>query len=351
VALLPLGCRAGEDDEEEEGLWEGQQAEHAADCGRLLPHCFSAPPASPGPGPAQLHALYLSLLIGCLSGLVSGSRADVAKKPLIRSGTFLAGEVGAAAAKDTPPPPPPAAPPPSPLPPPRKKPRLLDRLCPYGDAAFDLVFRLDDGTTLAANREAVSAGSEYFRALLGGGFEEAESGAAGRAIPIGDVRGGALLPVLHYLHGCRLRSAPPPPEEEEEEAGVVGAGGGGGGGGRCQVLGSLVREGLGVGPGGGRGETEPAAEERAFQDSPLGEAMVGARRFLESQCLEPEALEHGMVLVDLGQTIDMDLFPAGTQFTARCLTSGFQCTEMLSGRPWSYQVSSRSGSMHTVNRH
>ena len=61
-------------------------------------------------------------------------------------------------------------------------------------------------------------------------------------------------------------------------------------------------------------------------------------RFLESQCLDPKEMEHGLVLVDLGQSIDMTLFPEGTQFTARCLTSGFQCTEMLSGRPWSYQV-------------
>ncbi|CAL8392156.1 unnamed protein product [Gadus morhua 'NCC'] len=61
-------------------------------------------------------------------------------------------------------------------------------------------------------------------------------------------------------------------------------------------------------------------------------------RFLESQCLDPEEMEHGMVLVDLGQSIDMELFPEGTQFTARCRTSGFQCTEMLSGRPWSYQT-------------
>ncbi|CAL8392477.1 unnamed protein product [Arctogadus glacialis] len=61
-------------------------------------------------------------------------------------------------------------------------------------------------------------------------------------------------------------------------------------------------------------------------------------RFLESQCLDPEEMEHGMVLVDLGQSIDMELFPEGTQFTARCQTSGFQCTEMLSGRPWSYQT-------------
>lgn len=34
----------------------------------------------------------------------------------------------------------------------------------------------------------------------------------------------------------------------------------------------------------------------------------------------------------------MALFPEGTAFTAKCLTSGFQCTEMLSGKPWSYQV-------------
>lgn len=34
----------------------------------------------------------------------------------------------------------------------------------------------------------------------------------------------------------------------------------------------------------------------------------------------------------------MELFPQGTAFTASCLTSGFQCTEMLSGKPWNYQV-------------
>ncbi|KAK0150127.1 Mitotic checkpoint serine/threonine-protein kinase BUB1 [Merluccius polli] len=64
-------------------------------------------------------------------------------------------------------------------------------------------------------------------------------------------------------------------------------------------------------------------------------------RFLESRCLDPEDMEHGMVLLDMGQSIDMELFPEGTAFTARCLTSGFQCTEMLSGRPWSYQFAGR----------
>lgn len=61
-------------------------------------------------------------------------------------------------------------------------------------------------------------------------------------------------------------------------------------------------------------------------------------RFLENRCFEPENLDHGLILVDLGQSIDLDLFPEGTAFTAKCLTSGFQCTEMLSGKPWNYQV-------------
>lgn len=62
-------------------------------------------------------------------------------------------------------------------------------------------------------------------------------------------------------------------------------------------------------------------------------------RFLENKRFDSESTDHGLVLVDLGQSIDMELFPAGTAFTAKCLTSGFQCTEMLSGKPWNYQVS------------
>ncbi|XP_067097624.1 mitotic checkpoint serine/threonine-protein kinase BUB1 [Osmerus mordax] len=61
-------------------------------------------------------------------------------------------------------------------------------------------------------------------------------------------------------------------------------------------------------------------------------------RFLDNTCFEPENLDHGLALIDLGQSIDMTLFPEGTEFTAKCLTSGFQCTEMLSGRPWNYQT-------------
>ncbi|XP_028252612.1 mitotic checkpoint serine/threonine-protein kinase BUB1 isoform X2 [Parambassis ranga] len=61
-------------------------------------------------------------------------------------------------------------------------------------------------------------------------------------------------------------------------------------------------------------------------------------RFLENRCFDSESLDHGLVLIDLGQSIDMELFPEGTAFTAKCMTSGFQCTEMLSGKPWSYQT-------------
>ncbi|CAJ1077735.1 mitotic checkpoint serine/threonine-protein kinase BUB1 isoform X2 [Xyrichtys novacula] len=65
--------------------------------------------------------------------------------------------------------------------------------------------------------------------------------------------------------------------------------------------------------------------------------MLG-ERFLENKCFDPESLDHGLALIDFGQSIDMQLFPRGTAFTGKCLTSGFQCTEMLSGKPWNYQT-------------
>ncbi|XP_062406123.1 mitotic checkpoint serine/threonine-protein kinase BUB1 isoform X2 [Sardina pilchardus] len=61
-------------------------------------------------------------------------------------------------------------------------------------------------------------------------------------------------------------------------------------------------------------------------------------RFLENESFDPDNSEHGLALIDLGQSIDMTLFPEGTAFTAKCMTSAFQCTEMLSGRPWNYQT-------------
>ncbi|XP_051909313.1 mitotic checkpoint serine/threonine-protein kinase BUB1 isoform X2 [Hippocampus zosterae] len=77
--------------------------------------------------------------------------------------------------------------------------------------------------------------------------------------------------------------------------------------------------------------------------------MLG-ERFVENDDFEADELRHGLVLIDLGQSIDMDLFPPGTAFTARCLTSGFQCTEMLSGKPWNYQTDlfGAAGTVHVL---
>ncbi|NWV78677.1 BUB1 kinase, partial [Dasyornis broadbenti] len=66
----------------------------------------------------------------------------------------------------------------------------------------------------------------------------------------------------------------------------------------------------------------------------LGERQV----FLDNDSCDIDELCHGLTLIDLGQSIDMELFPEGTAFTARCETSGFQCVEMLTNRPWNYQT-------------
>uniref|UniRef100_A0A4W5K5K9 Armadillo repeat containing 5 n=1 Tax=Hucho hucho TaxID=62062 RepID=A0A4W5K5K9_9TELE len=174
------------------------------ECRRLLSDCLNSPQHVSAP---QLHSLYFSLLIGCLSSLMVSQTGKVS-------------------------------------PPPLKKPRL-DNICPYNDSTFDLLFLLDDGSEVSANREAVAGaegtevvGSEYFRALLRGGFGEAQ-GRTGEAIPIRDVSQGMLLPVLHYLHGCRLNKDGETPEEQGDETEREGRGG-------CQILGSLASEGLGV---------------------------------------------------------------------------------------------------------
>ncbi|XP_011927012.1 PREDICTED: mitotic checkpoint serine/threonine-protein kinase BUB1 isoform X2 [Cercocebus atys] len=58
--------------------------------------------------------------------------------------------------------------------------------------------------------------------------------------------------------------------------------------------------------------------------------------FLEQD--DEDDLSAGLALIDLGQSIDMKLFPKGTIFTGKCETSGFQCVEMLSNKPWNYQI-------------
>ncbi|XP_012875174.1 PREDICTED: mitotic checkpoint serine/threonine-protein kinase BUB1-like [Dipodomys ordii] len=64
--------------------------------------------------------------------------------------------------------------------------------------------------------------------------------------------------------------------------------------------------------------------------------FILGNRFLKQD--DDDDLAAGLALIDLGQSIDMRLFPKGTTFTAKCETSGFQCTEMLSNKPWNYQI-------------
>uniref|UniRef100_A0A3Q2YUC0 Armadillo repeat containing 5 n=1 Tax=Hippocampus comes TaxID=109280 RepID=A0A3Q2YUC0_HIPCM len=175
LALQPLGCLDDTD-------------AHTADCRRLL---------STWPD-ASLHSLYFSLLIGCLSPLVSNIklRPDAGRLIKLCQADSMA-------------------------PPPAKKPRQA-HICTYASSDFDLLLVLDDGAEVPANKEAVAgSGSEYFRALLKGGFGEAKSG---QAIRIKDVTEGMLVPVLHHLHGCRLAAS-----NQTEE---------------CQFLDSLILEGL-----------------------------------------------------------------------------------------------------------
>lgn len=42
-------------------------------------------------------------------------------------------------------------------------------------------------------------------------------------------------------------------------------------------------------------------------------------------------------LIDFGQAIDMKLFPPNQIFYSKLKTEHFICTEMMEGRPWSYQ--------------
>ncbi|XP_054907773.1 armadillo repeat-containing protein 5 [Poeciliopsis prolifica] len=197
AALKPLDC-AFDDDEEEDEL------------------------------DSDVTSQYFPLLFGCLSALTG----SVKPKPVDKN---------------------PNPTPAGASPPPLKKPRLEDSSCPYGSSDFDLVLELDDATRFPANREAVAgAGSEYFRALLRGGFGEEAQRNADEAIRIKDVSAGTLLPPLHYLHGCRFGSDP------ETRGG-------------CQTLNSLVLDGL---------ERAESLSAGGFQKSPFGEAMIGASRFL-----------------------------------------------------------------------
>ncbi|XP_078017832.1 armadillo repeat-containing protein 5 [Epinephelus lanceolatus] len=243
LALQPLGC---DDDDVDE--------DQPTECGKLLSDWFNSPHSGLT---SQLHSLFSSLLIGCLSTLTGGIKMELNKKHLNPVTTQSVEKID------------PVSPPPS------KRPRLADT-CPYGVSNFDLLLLLDDGTQVRANREAVTGvegtdgvTSEYFWALLRGGFGEA-LGNAGEAIQIKDVSTGMLLPVLHYLHGCRFTQDTKTTRESDE----------GQSRGQCQVLDKLVFDGLGI----CQKETEECStDDFAFQKSALGEMMIGACRFLVTE--------------------------------------------------------------------
>lgn len=156
-------------------------------------------------------------------------------------------------------------------PPPTKRPRLDQSRCPYSSSAFDLTFLLDDGAEIPANGSAVSGGtgedkdsfscgSDYFRVLLRGGFGEATDGKT--AIPIRDVSPAMLSPVLHFLHGCRHGN-------DRDRV-------------RCQALEAVHGSGL---------------NRDSFEKSALGQAMIGACRFLVED-LQQELEDAALALLD-----------------------------------------------------
>ncbi|CAG5132897.1 unnamed protein product [Candidula unifasciata] len=55
-------------------------------------------------------------------------------------------------------------------------------------------------------------------------------------------------------------------------------------------------------------------------------------------------------LIDFGQSIDLTQFPQGTTFLAKVATSGFQCIEMRTNRPWTFQTDlfGLVGTVHVV---
>ncbi|KAJ4932602.1 hypothetical protein JOQ06_011020 [Pogonophryne albipinna] len=243
LALQPLGC--DEVDVKED---------HPAECGKLLSDWFNTSHSGLTP---QLHSLLSSLLIGCLSTLTGSIKMELGKKHLSLITTQSVSKIDKVS------------------PPPSKRPRLTDT-CPYGVSDFDLLLLLDDGTQVQANREAVAGvegtegvGSEYFWALLRGGFGEAR-GSVEKAISIKDVSQGMLLPVLHYLHGCRLTKDTETTSESDE----------GEKRGQCLVLDKLVLKGLGFCQ---KEREDRSTEDLDFQKTALGEVMIGACRFLVTE--------------------------------------------------------------------
>ncbi|XP_062980834.1 mitotic checkpoint serine/threonine-protein kinase BUB1-like [Elgaria multicarinata webbii] len=66
--------------------------------------------------------------------------------------------------------------------------------------------------------------------------------------------------------------------------------------------------------------------------------FIFGERFLDKETCDVDSMCHGLTIIDFGQSIDMSLFPEGTVFTGKCETSGFQCIEMMTHKPWNYQT-------------
>ncbi|XP_067841186.1 mitotic checkpoint serine/threonine-protein kinase BUB1 [Heptranchias perlo] len=67
--------------------------------------------------------------------------------------------------------------------------------------------------------------------------------------------------------------------------------------------------------------------------------FILGERFLDSDAGSvDDSLSQGLTLIDFGQSIDMKLFPKNAVFVENCKTSGFQCIEMLSEKPWTFQT-------------
>lgn len=232
AALELIGCHSEDDDDDNE---DGQSDK----CRTFLAGWL---PPQEKVSSLRFKSLYASLLIGCLSSLLSSFKEDRKNCSIDCRTTMETNQIL------------------------HNKSQLQQiQPCPYQKATHNLTFLLDNGALLQARHEAVTGeeedrgvGSEYFRALLMGGFGEAQK-AKGEAIRIKDVKSGMLLPVLHYLHGCRWIDGNEDGEKSKQDT-------------CCLVLSSLVSSGF-VGP-------QDQSAEREFLKSSLAQVMIGACRFL-----------------------------------------------------------------------
>ncbi|KAF4116128.1 hypothetical protein G5714_003617 [Onychostoma macrolepis] len=156
AALDLIGCHRNDDDDDDD---DGQSDKCWAFLAGWL-HPLEQPSS------LRFKSLYISLLIGCLSSLLSSSKED--RKNCSADCQTRTETTQVLDNKSQP---------------------QQNQSCPYLKATHDLNFLLDDGTLLLANHEAVTGeegakdvGSEYFRALLMGGFGEAQKAKASHGL-------------------------------------------------------------------------------------------------------------------------------------------------------------------------